>query len=177
MPHDGNKVESVKGWLGLQHSSPLPRLLFLQRTDPTSASLELTLLPGPKPFASRLQVEEKTWLPSAITGELFIVLFTYRWLSIIWIHKSVNISHEQEYFLTAQCQQGSQKAGTPVESILIPTPRHPGILAEQSHQRGKWEDTQPSLPIAHSLPFWNYWQPRFITSFTVCFMPMALSSH
>ena len=74
------------------------------------------------------------------------------------IHKSVGIACEQEYFLTARCRQGSQKAGTRVESILVPAPPPPGISAERGHQGARWEDTQPSLPLTLSLPFWNYWQ-------------------
>ena len=79
----GTKWRVLKaGWACSVHNHYLisPSL----RTDPTSARLELTLLPGPKPFASHLQVREETRLPSATTDELFTVLFTCRWLSMIW---------------------------------------------------------------------------------------------
>ena len=81
-PTMGTKWRVLKaGWACSVHNHYLisPSL----RTDPTSARLELTLLPGPKPFASHLQVREETRLPSATTDELFTVLFTCRWLSMI----------------------------------------------------------------------------------------------
>lgn len=136
-------------------SSPLPWEnrpdLSQPGTDPPSRPQALCQLP-PGKGGNLTSISKNQW---ALYSSVHLQMSFY---NMKWIHKSVSIACEQEYFLTARCQQGSQKAGTPVESILVPTAPHPRILAERGHQRGKWEDTQPSFPLTHSLLFWNYWQ-------------------
>ena len=172
----GTKWSVLKaGWACSVHNHYLisPSL----RTDPTSASLELTLLPGPKPFASHLQVREKTQLPSATTGELFTVLFTCRWLSIIWskfINQSASHVNRSISWLLSVDKDLRRLVHQWSLSLFPPHPTPESQLNGATRGENGRTHSHPSQPLTlcHS---GTTGKPRFITSLTVCFMPMALS--